>query len=124
MTRILVIDDDPQMRRVVSRILTEAGYSVIEAGDGREGLQQLSGFDPAVIVTDILMPEMEGVEFVRHARERLPAVKIIAMSGGGRGSDKSLILRMIKSFGADAALSKPFGAEALLDAVRCLLPAS
>jgi CheY-like chemotaxis protein len=119
--RALVIDDDLQIRRVVSRILSDAGFDVVEAQEGREGLKQMLTFPPDVILTDIIMPEMEGIEFIRHVRRILPRVKVIAMSGGGKTSKSALVLYMAKSLGADAVLEKPFGAEALLEAVRGLL---
>ncbi len=124
MARILVIDDDPAMRRMVSRILADAGYEVIEAKDGREALKQMAAFDPVVIVTDIVMPEMEGIEFILHVRKLQPGAKVIAMSGGGKAATRELFLRMAKSLGADTVLEKPFGADTLLDAVRNLLPAT
>jgi len=119
--RALVIDDDPQICRVVSRILTDAGFEVFEAAEGREGLKQMLTFPPDVILTDIIMPEMEGIEFIRNVRRILPKVKVIAMSGGGKASKSDLVLYMAKSLGADAVLKKPFGAEELVDAVRALL---
>jgi CheY-like chemotaxis protein len=123
MATILVIDDDPQIRRMVGRILGDAGYHMIEAEEGREGLKQMLTFDPAVIVTDIFMPEMEGIEFIRHVRKILPNAKVVAMSGGGKMKKADLVLHMAKSLGADCVLEKPFGAGTLLEAVRRLLAA-
>ncbi len=124
MQRILVIDDDAQIRRVVSRILADAAYEVVQAEEGREGLKQMLTFKPDLILTDIIMPEMEGIEFIHHVRKIVPKAKVIAMSGGTHRSKADLLLYMAQSLGADIVLEKPFGAEALLAAVRGLLPAA
>jgi DNA-binding response OmpR family regulator len=116
MARILVIDDEDRMRRLVSRILTKAGHVVIEAKNGREGVVQFDAHRPAVVISDILMPEQEGIETIKELRRKAPAVWIIAMSGGGT-SHNMKFLEFAKALGADSALAKPFRADELIEAV-------
>lgn len=120
MPRIMVIDDNWQLRAELCHALERAGYTVDEAGDGREALKMARKACPDVIVTDILMPNMEGLETIMEMRKIRPHVKIIAMSGGGRMKNGSF-LDIAKQFGANAVLEKPFEIVALSDAVEnCL----
>jgi len=111
MARILLIDDDEAVRSMLSITLDHFGHTVVEARDGREGLQL---FDDSIdlVITDIIMPETEGTEVVMQLRKRKPGVKIIAMSGGGRQS-ASDYLHIAKLMGASAVLPKPFSASEL-----------
>ncbi len=120
MAKLLVIDDDPQMRQMVMRVLAEAGHDVVVAKDGAEGLKQFREQQPAVVITDILMPEKEGIETIRTLRSEAPALRILAISGGGPARGM-MFLNMAKEFGADATLSKPFRAAELVEAVQRLL---
>ena len=115
MARILVIDDEPQIRRMIHRALASLHHSVFEAQDGEEGLEVLERERPAVVITDILMPNREGIETITAIRRTSAAVKIIAISGG------TFYLSAAKKLGADAVLSKPFRAEDLIDTVDRLL---
>ncbi|MBT7761007.1 MAG: response regulator, partial [Rhodospirillaceae bacterium] len=103
MARILIIDDDDIQRRIVREILEAGAHDVTEAEDGNQGLrlQNEQVFD--LIITDILMPGMEGLETVRELARVYPGVRIIAMSGHREG-----YLRAASSFGAMATLEKPF----------------
>ena len=96
MAHILVVDDDMSIRAFVLEILEEEGYSVEEAVDGKQGLQRYREEPADLVITDILMPEVDGVEFIMCLQEIYPGVKIIAMSGGGRGLDASFNLRIAK----------------------------
>jgi CheY-like chemotaxis protein len=113
MAKILVIDDNAQMRRTVRHVLAGGNHEVIEAADGNQGLDQFALHRPEIVITDLLMPEKEGIETIRELRRMAPALRIIAMSGGGTDND-SIFLGMAKALGADAVLAKPFRADDLL----------
>ena len=119
MARILVIDDDPAMRRLIARTLTAAGHSVCEAADGREGIELFDQVLPALVVTDIVMPGAEGIETILNLRKIAEDVRILAISGWG--SSAPSYLDMATKLGADAGLAKPFKAGELLAAVESLL---
>jgi DNA-binding response OmpR family regulator len=118
--RILIIDDEPAVRRTLRTYFERAGYQVAEAGDGRTGLR-LHAADPAdVIITDIFMPEFDGIETIRELQRVTPGVKVIAVSGG----DSTGTLNMLdgaKLLGADRVFAKPLEPEGLLEAVREML---
>jgi CheY-like chemotaxis protein len=117
MARILVIDDDSSMRRLVARILAGANHEVVEANNGKTGMEQFATYQPDVVVTDILMPEQEGIETIRELRRISPSLRIVAMSGGG--TDKDLMfLGMAKALGADAVLAKPFRPDELIRVIQ------
>jgi len=117
---ICVIDDDESVRQTVGRILRGAGYAVVEAKDGEVGLRVVEREMPAMIVTDIVMPNREGIETIREAKQRFPSIPIIAISGGGRlGPDGFLELAV--KLGADDCLAKPFRPAELLDKISRLL---
>jgi len=118
MAKILVIDDDSRMRRLVARILAGENHEVVEAANGKSGMVQFAASRPDVVVTDLLMPEQEGIETIRELRRIAPSVRIVAMSGGGGGDNDMMFLGMAKALGADAVLAKPFRADELLRAVQ------
>ena len=120
MARILVIDDDEQLRRMLCLALGREGYVVVEAGDGNEGLHQLREAPVDLIITDLLMPEKEGLETIMDIRREFPDVKIIAMSGGGQARNLNF-LRVAERLGAQRTMSKPFHIHALLAVVQELL---
>ncbi len=122
MARILVIDDEDQMRGMLRQALERAGYEVEEARDGREGLWRYQASPPALVITDILMPEKEGLEIIRDLRRDNPEVKIIAISGGGRTGNLNF-LEIAAKLGAQRTLQKPFGLRELLQTVQELLSA-
>jgi CheY-like chemotaxis protein len=107
MALILVIDDDEALRRVILRTLSAKKHRMIEATNGVEGMKMVEEHKPDAVITDILMPQKEGIETIREIRERAPGVKIIAISGGGM-SHNLMFLDVARAFGADAALAKPF----------------
>lgn len=119
MARILLIDDEDLVRSTLRYALERAGHGVSEAGNGREGMSALEGGDIDLVITDILMPEMEGIETIRAAKKARPDLKVIAMSGAAVGAVD--FLHLAARLGADEVLRKPFGARALIEAVeRCL----
>jgi CheY-like chemotaxis protein len=123
MALILVIDDVATMRDLVRRMLERGEHSVIEAEDGEVGLSMFEDEDPVVVITDLIMPNMEGIETIQQIRRSRPRAKIIAMSGATDFSGASC-LNTARKLGADAVLAKPFQRAALLDAVGQLLSTS
>ncbi len=121
MTDILVIDDDEGFRYMVCKLLTRTGYSVLHCQDGKKGIALLRQNIVPLVITDLIMPDQEGIETIILLRKEFPEVKIIAMSGGGRGSP-GVYLDSAKRLGASRCFAKPFDAEEFLEAVRELLP--
>lgn len=122
MPKILVVDDDAMVRTTVSTILRHHGFEVDLAVNGKQGLAAFREAAPDLVITDIIMPEKEGLETIIEMRRARPAIKIIAMSGGGRVGNSDF-LRMAKSLGADAVIPKPFGPGDLLGCVKTCLAA-
>lgn len=120
MARILVIDDEPQARRMLHIFFQRLGYDVLEAEDGVSGLNLLKDNPVDLIITDILMPNKEGLETITEIRELNSTVKIIAMSGGGRLGNTDY-LDIARRFGADAAFAKPLDLNDLEAAITALL---
>ncbi len=120
MTRILVIDDEAPVRDMMRQTLERAGYEVIEAGDGRQGMARLRQQPADLVITDILMPEQEGIETIRMLRKEFPEIKILAISGGGKKGNME-VLPIARTFGAHRTLAKPFERKDLLDAVSALV---
>ena len=118
--RILVIDDDEQMRILLIKTMQWAGYEVMAAENGRLGLELFEEQPADLIITDLIMPEQEGLETIRIMKQNHPAVKIIAISGGGRiGPDA--YLPAARELGADRVFAKPFEVKELIAAVHNLL---
>lgn len=120
MPQIVVIDDDAMVRTAVTRILEAEGFQVALAGDGREGLRLMRSLQPRLVITDIIMPEMEGIETIREMRREHSDLKIMAISGGARMGNANF-LDMARTMGADAIMEKPFEPEDLVAKVRQLL---
>jgi DNA-binding response OmpR family regulator len=120
MARILVIDDEAELRRIIRIALEQAGHEVIEARNGEDGLRQHDDATADLIITDIMMPETDGIETIIALRRHSPRIKIIAISGGGRVGDTNF-LTLAAKFGADQVLAKPFRREQLLETVRACL---
>jgi DNA-binding NtrC family response regulator len=120
MKRILIIDDDTQARSMLRQALERAGYTVMEASNGIDGIKRYRE-DPAdLVITDILMPEKEGLEIIRELRQEFPLLKVIAISGGGR-TGKLDFLDIATKLGAVRTFHKPFALRELLDAVKEIL---
>jgi CheY-like chemotaxis protein len=117
MAGILIIDDDAQMRRLIMRILKSAGHDVHEASNGATGLKCFREMRPTLVVTDIFMPEKEGIETIRLLRQQAPELPILAISGSGLKDYLHFALQL----GATAALAKPFSADQLLEMVTRLV---
>jgi CheY-like chemotaxis protein len=107
MARILLIDDDESFRSVLKVSLEQMGHAVTEARDGLIGLARFKDGVFDVVVTDLIMPDKEGIETIMELRKLDPAVKIIAMSGGGRVTSVDY-LQIARQVGAKRILAKPF----------------
>ena len=120
MMRILVIDDDDQMRTLLRQVMEWAEYEVVEAADGREGMFKHRKQPVDLVITDLIMPEQEGLETITLLKREYPHVKIIAISGGGRIGPEAY-LPAAQELGADKVFSKPFDVRELAEAVKELL---
>ena len=120
MAHILLIDDDDDVRTMLRLTLVHFGHTVIEARNGREGLALFPHAAADLVITDIVMPEGEGLEVLMALRRHVPPVKLMAISGGGRVSAADY-LHMAKAMGAAKVLAKPFRAEVFIAAVDELL---
>lgn len=118
---VLIVEDHPTLRVQLVDALTRRGWIVRGAEDGREAMQVMESFQPKVLVTDIFMPDIEGLELIRMSRSLLPDLKIIAMSGGGMGDGDFLPGAL--GFGADATLRKPFKNSEMADLIAETLAA-
>jgi DNA-binding response OmpR family regulator len=112
MPRILIIDDDEPFRTMLRMTLTKLGYDVIEAPNGKLGLSLHLASPADLVMTDLIMPEQEGLETIRLLRRKQPEVKIVAMSGGGRINARDFLV-VARMFGANRTLVKPFSREQL-----------
>jgi DNA-binding response OmpR family regulator len=121
LANILVIDDEEPMRRFVARALEKQGHALFEAADGAEALRILAERPADLVITDLLMPETDGIETIMELRRLYPGTKIIAISGGGEYQTGAGFLRAAESLGADRTLTKPFRFQQLLPAVEALL---
>lgn len=120
MTRILVIDDEQPIRTAIRQMLERAGYEVEEAEDGAVGMPRLRACPADLVIIDLLMPNMDGVETTREVQTQFPQIKILAISGGGRIGNLDPLL-LVESLGVQRTLVKPFERQELLAAVRELL---
>jgi CheY-like chemotaxis protein len=118
--RILIIDDEEPVRNLIRQILERAGYEVVEALDGKVGMERFQEQSADLVIVDILMPEQEGIETIRILHKEFPQTKILAISGGGRMRNLD-ILPVAQIFGAHRTLAKPFERKDLLEAVDALL---
>lgn len=122
MASILLIDDDDDVRPTIAAMLARGAHEVRQAENGVEGLDMYR-FKPAdLVLTDLVMPEKEGLATIMELRKINPAVKIVAMSGGF-AYDPKLYLHMATRFGADRVLRKPFSPQELLDTIKATLEA-
>jgi CheY-like chemotaxis protein len=119
--RVLVVDDSEVIRTLVAMMLHTAGHTVVLAENGREALARLREHPVEVVVTDMIMPEMDGLELIAALKTLRPELPVIAMSGGSDKSDSCLA--RARQLGARSALAKPFQVQQLLEAVARALPA-
>jgi DNA-binding response OmpR family regulator len=122
---ILLVEDDDAIREIVRKALVSAGYDVEEAADGAVAVAAYVRRPSDLVITDLVMPEKDGLQAIIELRRLDPAVKIIAMSGGGRMlAPAQLYLESARLFGARRILAKPFNMAALLATVSEVLSES
>lgn len=117
MGKVLVVDDDMLVRRVLRTFLERAGHRVTEAGNGLEALDVFDEERPHLVLTDILMPRMNGLEMMVQMRRRLPEVRLIAMTGSAYDGDADAMLLLARDLGAARTFRKPLDMTGLLAAV-------
>ena len=120
MAQILIVDDEPNLLRLLRSILEDEGHEVTEESDGSRALRRFAGSPSDLVITDMYMPEMNGIEFVMRVREAFPEAKIIGMSGGGH-LDKESVLDAARALGATGVLAKPFEADEVVSLVASVL---
>jgi YesN/AraC family two-component response regulator len=123
MARILIIDDEPQIRSMLTLMLEREGYEIVEAPDGVAGIKIYRQNPADLIITDLIMPNKDGIGMIIDLKKEFPDVKIIAMSGGGLNKPDGY-LKGAKKLGAACTLTKPIDREEMLKAVRETLKAS
>ncbi len=123
MPYIIIIDDDQNIRAILRAMLEDAGHEVDEAYDGHRGIELCRKRCPDIVITDILMPGMDGIETITHIRKELPDVRVLAISGGGRICADHY-LELAGNLGATRELSKPFSRKDLISEVDVLLKSS
>lgn len=121
MPSVLIIDDEQTIRAFLREALTEAGYHVIEAADGKEGLALYRSTPTDLIISDLFMEEQQGLETILRLQSEFPRCKVIAISGGGKWDDPAFFLETAQKMGAQATLAKPIGVMDLLRTVRKVL---
>jgi len=122
MAKILVVDDDAMVRRTIRASLQRVGHDVVEAGDGLEAIGVLKKAEVDLVVSDIIMPEVDGIGLLLNLRKQFPRLRVIVISGGGRAQNVDF-LRMAQTLGANHVLAKPFTPEQLQKAVQATLDA-
>jgi CheY-like chemotaxis protein len=121
MARVLLVDDSSVVLQIVRDILREAGHEVHEAADGKRGLALFRRTRPDLVISDVVMPEMDGFELLWAIRAEAPTTPLILMSGGSRSLRMDDLLRSAKVFGAWQVIPKPFSKEELLRVVESAL---
>lgn len=120
MQTVLIIEDDYNILLMIKRMLEPFGFEISLASNGQEGLEMFHKLDVDLVITDIIMPEKEGLEIIREMRRVRPDLKIIAMSGGGKISADNY-LETARIFGASKILEKPFTRNQIVSAVQDIL---
>ncbi|HEX4159708.1 MAG TPA: response regulator [Rhizomicrobium sp.] len=122
--RVLVIDPDSRILHEVSQYLAFHGYSVVTAAAGDEGLRRFRAFAPEVVVTELLMPEKDGIECLLQIKHEAPRTKVLAVSAGEGLLGSEFVLSLAVKLGADGVLKKPFTCEQLAHAIQSIFPGS
>jgi DNA-binding response OmpR family regulator len=124
MTTILIVEDEDLLREGVQEFLEMHGYTVVGAGDGAEALEWLQDTHIDLVITDLVMPKLDGVDFVAKLRVNHPVLPVIVVSGSSNSVISRYGLKSIEIPGANASLSKPFKSADLLVTVKALLSAA
>ena len=117
---VLIIEDDEFVKNMLRQTFNQAGYEVATASNGRIGIQLFQSEPFDIVITDLIMPDMEGIETITHLRKCNPGVKVIAISGGGRNRPDDY-LHLASKLGAVKTFTKPVDRNELLEAVRQLV---
>lgn len=117
---ILIVDDDDMMRSFVKELLTINKFKITEADNGKSGLKAFLENTPDLVITDIIMPEMEGISFIKELRSHDKSIPIIAMTGNVHGRMEEF-LDISAKLGADEILRKPIKSQDFLEAINKLL---
>jgi CheY-like chemotaxis protein len=120
--KILVVDDNDELRILIGQSLKLAGHEVSEAPNGIAALRRIRDQPPDLVLSDIIMPDMDGLELILKMKQEFPFMRILAMTGGGL-TDADLCLSLASHFGAHDTLLKPFTRKELLEKVSSLLQA-
>lgn len=120
MSRILIIDDETAIAMMLKKMVEKAGYEAKTAANGNDGLALFESFRPDLLITDIVMPEKEGLELIFELRRKNPELKIIAISGGGRFQYEGY-LNSAKHLGANKVFQKPLDLKELMSSISELL---
>ena len=120
MAKIVIVDDNTKLRQRMQEALTSQGHTVVTAQDGNEGIRLIRSAAPDLVVSDIFMPDMDGIELIREIQASPDAPLVLAISAGSGLMDLCL-LGDARHLGASGVLAKPFRREDLLDAVDALL---
>jgi CheY-like chemotaxis protein len=118
---VLVVEDDPDLLGLITAAFARAGFRAYSARNGRLGVQLLRALQPDLMVTDIVMPEKEGIAVIIEARREAPATALIAISGGGAYGRTGNFLQWAEELGADEVMAKPFAMSQLIAAARVVL---
>ena len=118
---VLVVEDDPDLLHLMTQAFQRAGFDTHGAANGREGVRMLGALQPNLMVTDIVMPDMEGIATIIEAKRCSPGTRVIAISGGGKYGRSDNFLQWAEELGADEALAKPFAMSSLIVAARLLI---
>lgn len=113
MVKVLIVDDDELFRTMLEEMLRRDGYQVTVAGNGAEALVAIARDRPQLLITDILMPEKDGIELIMELAQGGDQIPIIAVSGGRRAISQEFNLESARLMGVQATLPKPFTREAL-----------
>ena len=114
--KILLVDDDTEILKIYKQIFELNGFQILTVTNAEEALKIVDSYKVAVVITDIIMPEKDGIETILDLRRTNPGLKVIAISGGGRSTPDNY-LQSAKLLGADRAIRKPFTNEEILTAV-------
>ncbi|HER62686.1 MAG TPA: response regulator [Desulfobacteraceae bacterium] len=118
--RVLIIDDDEQIRVLLQQMMQWAGFDVLVAENGKIAMQMQSEQPADLVITDLIMPEQEGLETISKLKKEYAGIKIIAISGGGRIGPEAYLPAALE-LGADKVFSKPFDVQEVVAAVKELL---
>ncbi len=120
MPGVLIVEDERELREMLKLSLIRRNYSVIEASNGKEAILHFKPTLTDIVITDLIMPEEDGLKVIMKLREMKPTLKIIAISGGGKAGPGNY-LNLAKALGADSVFSKPFSVNDLITAIEKLL---